>query len=371
MRLLVTGASGFVGRNVVLSAPRAWEVAAAYHRATDFPAFLAAQGRADVRAVSCDLRDAEDVRRLRATVGWKPDVALYLAAHSDPSHSVVDPLGDLESNACAVVNFLEHCPSQHLIYCSSGAVYSGLSGPVSPATPVNPQLPYAISKLAAERYVRFFAERRGAPQTYTILRFFGAYGPYEPARKITTRWLAAVANRQRAFTLRGDGKNLIALMYIDDTVDALLRLINAPGPSMTADLAADVRLSLDELVAVMARVTGVSIEISQSEISQSETSTCSKETHPRISGHAEEGTAGDSASNARSHNTPRPGAGCVMRVRHEGDTAEYIRFHSTDSTLRDRYGWSPAISFDEGLRRLQAFLSIHSASRNVLKGVNS
>ena len=72
---------------------------------------------------------------------------------------------------------------------SSGAVYDGLRGAVSPATPVSPRLPYAISKLASEQYLRFFAEHRGTVDSYVNVRFFGAYGPYEAARKITTQWL--------------------------------------------------------------------------------------------------------------------------------------------------------------------------------------
>ena len=88
-----------------------------------------------------------------------------------------------ESNTVALVTFLEHCSVNHLVYLSSGAVYDGLVGAVSPETPCSPRLPYAISKLAAEQYVRFFSERRHRPASYINVRFFGAYGPYEPARK--------------------------------------------------------------------------------------------------------------------------------------------------------------------------------------------
>ena len=108
---------------------------------------------------------------------------------------------------------------------SSGAVYDGLVGTVTPATPVAPRLPYAISKLASEHYVRFFAERRGTLGSYVNVRFFGAYGPYEAERKITTRWLRAMAAGQREFVVRGDGKNLIDFMYVDDAVDGLLALV--------------------------------------------------------------------------------------------------------------------------------------------------
>lgn len=304
MRVLVTGASGCVGRNVLLRTPRSWEVVAVYHRASDFPHFVTSRGLSHVRPLACDLTSPEDVRRLKAAVGWEADVALYLAANSDPARSVAEPTWDLTSNTLAMANFLERCPVKHLIYLSSGAVYEGRVGPVCPATPVNPTLPYAISKLAAEGYVRFYAEQRGTLGSYTILRFFGVYGPYESARKITTRWLTALADGQRTFSLRGDGKNLIDLMYIDDMVDGLFRLINAPGRSLTADFAAGSPMSLDELVMAMANAFGV-----------------------------------------------------PMTVHHEGHTAEYIQFYSVDPTMRDRVGWKPTTSLEEGVRRLRAFLS--------------
>ena len=149
MRLLVTGASGFLGRNTLARVPSGWDVFAVYHRAVDFPAFVARERLGHVRAVACDLTDVADVQALRHTIG-EVDAALYLAANGDPAASARDPLGDLRLNALAPLTFLEHCPVPHLVYVSSGAVYDGLSGVVTPATPVNPRLPYAISKLASE-----------------------------------------------------------------------------------------------------------------------------------------------------------------------------------------------------------------------------
>jgi UDP-glucose 4-epimerase len=303
MRLIITGASGFIGRNVLLRAPRAWEILAVYHRATHFPAFVQSHSLSHVHPVQCDLTRIDDVRRLRAAMRRDADVALYLAANGDPTQSIKDPLWDLQSNTMALLNFLEHCPIPHLIYMSSGAVYEGLRGPVSPASPVNPTLPYAVSKLASECYIRFYAEKRGAPNSYVIVRFFGAYGPYEPKRKITTRWLTALAEGRREFTLRGDGQNLIDFMYVDDAVDGLLRLVDARGERLTLDFGSGVPMTLDEVVSAMARTVGID-----------------------------------------------------MAIRHEGQTAEDIRFRSVDPTMRDRLGVVPVIPLGEGLRRLQMFL---------------
>ena len=310
MRVIVTGASGFLGHNVLLRAPRTWDIVALYHRTPGLQQFIATHALSHVRAVRCDLTSAADVSALAASIGGPADAVLYLAANGDPAASSERPRWDLESNTTALVTFLEHCQADHLVYTSSGAVYDGLQGPVTPDTPVSPRLPYAIAKLASEQYIRFFAERRRTVGSYVNVRFFGAYGPYEAERKITSRWLTAMAAGQRDFVIRGDGRNLIDFMYVDDAVDGLLKLVEARGTSMTVDFASGTPVSIDDIVAAMARTLGIEI-----------------------------------------------------RVRHEGQVAEYIEFRSVDSTMRDRFGMHPSVPFEDGLARLSAFLEQQRQAR--------
>lgn len=304
MELVVTGASGFIGHNVLLRAPRNWTIHAVYHSTPGLEAFVARHGLSNVRVIRCDLLNEGDVRMMARAIGGTPDAMLYLAANGDPAASTERPRWDLESNTLAFVTCLEHCPARHVVYLSSGAVYDGLSGDVSPASPVSPRLPYAISKLASEQYLRFFAERRDAVQSYVNVRFFGAYGPYEAPRKITTRWLQALANGQREFVIRGDGKNLIDFMYVDDAVDGLLALLKAHGARLTVDFASGAPVSVNDIVKTMAATLGVDVAI-----------------------------------------------------RNEGAVAEYIQFRSVDTTMRDRFGVQPSIAFADGLKRLSAFLA--------------
>lgn len=303
MPVIVTGASGFIGRNVLLRAPRDWPILAVYHRSRDFEAFLSAHGLTHVTPVRCNLAEVSDVRALAQSAGGRADMVLYLAANGDPAVSAERPRWDLESNTVALVNFLEHCAVDHLVYVSSGAVYDGLHGNVTPATPVNPRLPYAISKLASEQYVRYFAERCHQVGSYINVRFFGAYGPYEPGRKITTRWLLASAAGQREFVLRGDGGNLLDFMYVDDAVDGMLALMKAGGTRVTVDFAYGAPISVNDAVEAMARALGVQVSI-----------------------------------------------------RHEGETNEYIQFRTSDRTMSERFGVAPSIDFAEGLKRLAAFV---------------
>jgi UDP-glucose 4-epimerase len=302
MRLVVTGASGFIGRNILLHAPRSWEVFALYNSTAGLDRFVTEHELAHVQPVRCNLLDPDAVRSLTDRLGGRADAVLYLAANGDPAASAERPRWDLESNAGALVTFLEHCPADHLVFASSGAVYDGLRGPVSPETAVSPRLPYAISKLASEQYIRFFAEKRGTLGSYINVRFFGAYGPYEAERKITTRWLRAMSAGQREFVIRGDGSNLIDFMYVDDAVQGYLALVQARGTSATVDFASGTPMTIDAVVAAMARALDVEIA-----------------------------------------------------VRHEGVVPEYIEFHTTDRTMRDRFGIVPAISFESGFRRFRQF----------------
>jgi nucleoside-diphosphate-sugar epimerase len=304
MRVVVTGASGFIGHNVLLRAPREWTIYAVYHSTPGLDAFVKQHGLTNVKPVKCDLASAADVSAMARTIGTRPDAMLYLAANGDPAVSSKRPRWDLEANTVAFVNTLEQCPAGHVVYVSSGAVYDGLRGEVTPATPVSPRLPYAISKLASEQYLRFFVEHRGTVGSYINVRFFGAYGPYEPSRKITRRWFEGMAAGQREFVVRGDGKNLIDFMYVDDAVDGFLALVKAAGERRTVDFASGSPISVNDVVNTMARVMGVDVTI-----------------------------------------------------RHEGHVPEYIEFRTVDTTMNDRFGVRPSIPFEQGLTRLRAHLT--------------
>lgn len=300
MNVVVTGASGFLGRNLLAAPPHKWKTVAVYSQSVDFPAFVSGLGNPAIRPAQCDLTSAESVQELAKVVGEECDLCVYLAANGDPAYSTIDPRLDLRKNALALVNFVTQVKAKRFIYFSSGAVYDRKVGRVSPSTPVEPILPYGISKLAAEQYVRYFSER-GAIGRYLIVRFFGAYGPHEPSRKIYTRLVETFAvKKEKNFRVRGDGNNLIDAMFVSDAIEAILKMASADKGSMTVDLCSGNALSINQLVTEAADALGVS--------------------NPSI--------------------------------EHEGVVPEYIKFRASPDEVKRVFDFSPRVSLPDGLRRL-------------------
>lgn len=278
---------------------------AIYHRSEDFLAFVSSLHKENVRALRCDLTDQEDVRRLLGDVGVNFDVCVYLAANSDPALSTQYPSLDVRQNVLALVNFLSQVRLSRLIYFSSGAVYDGISGSVSPALPVSPRLPYAIDKLAAESYVRFFAEKAGTIGSYLNLRFFGCYGPYEPKRKIYSRLVRSFAlKRENRFIVRSDGRNLIDAMFVSDTISVLHRMISSDVGNLTLDFCTGNPISINELVRRAAAVFGIK----------------------------------------------------DLEIEHEGAVPEYITFWASPDSVERLFGFRPVVDLSEGLQRLAEHL---------------
>jgi len=255
MDILITGAAGFVGRNTILALRKEHNLVVAFRSGDDFSRWCRACDVPSPR--QCDLSDPDSVAAAFA-VDERFDAVVHLAANGDPAASVPHPAMDLRSGALSLVTLFERIHPGRLIYFSSGAVYEGHRGVVNPALPLSPTLPYAINKVACEAYTRALCERLRRIDEYVIVRFFGAFGPYEPARKIYTKLVRAFAfDRQTEFAVRGDGRNLIDAMYVADTVTAIRKLLTAPVAGQTVDLASGQPLAINELVQRAAACFGV------------------------------------------------------------------------------------------------------------------
>jgi UDP-glucose 4-epimerase len=299
MKILIVGASGFVGRNLLLNLKTNDKIVAVYNKSNDFVDFLKMNKLTFVLPVCIDLTKAEELYKILEISSFF-DACIYLAANSDPAVSVEKPAYDLITNSVGLINLLENIAFDKFIYFSSGAVYDGLVGPVSPQSKVSPKLPYAISKLASERYLSYY-HKSGTVKQLILVRFFGAYGPYEPPRKIYTRLVKRFGiEKNPNFTIRGDGKNLINAMYIDDAINAISILLTKEDESYVLfDLHADNSMTITELVNAAAEIFNIN-----------------------------------------------------AIINYEKTVPEYIQFYSIDSYMYDRFNFKASISLRQGLLNL-------------------
>jgi GDP-4-dehydro-6-deoxy-D-mannose reductase len=157
MRVLITGASGFVG---------GWLASACAQRG-DYVLGLSRSGALDAargQGVALDLADASGLTRLLNE--FEPTVIFHLAALSHVGRSWQDPARTLDNNVNGSVNLLEAVraavPSSRIVWASSGEVYgSDAALPISEAAPLHPASPYAVSKVAGDLLAGLYTDAHG------------------------------------------------------------------------------------------------------------------------------------------------------------------------------------------------------------------
>jgi UDP-glucose 4-epimerase len=258
MKVLLVGASGFLGRNILLRTPSEWHVFGVYRSNEHFPLFLRNKRLLNVTPIQSFLSNDDSIKRLRSVTGGGVDVCIMVWGNSDIALSADSPLFDLHANLIPLLNILESVDIHRFVFVSSGAVYLGNAGLVNESSPTNPSVPYGVSKLASELYIKSFVQHRQQSMQYVIARFFGAFGPYEPARKIYTNLVKLFALKgERTFRIRGDGTNLIDAMYVSDAVEGILRMATMEAENVTVNFAVGHPISIRDLVHRAAAVFGI------------------------------------------------------------------------------------------------------------------
>lgn len=208
MDVLLTGASGFVGRHVVAR----W---GGRHR-------LYALGRTEVPGtvhLACDLERGLAAARLPDRV----DAVVHLAT------SQSEPASIFRVNAQATLDLLEAaCPRGALrfILASTGTVYGWRDADSDEETPLAPRDLYGHAKVMAEELVRAHRDRLET----TVLRLYMPYGAGQRGRLLAD--LVARVREGRPVQLVNGGAPVLNPIHIDDLVDVFDRALTAPGHAL-------------------------------------------------------------------------------------------------------------------------------------------
>lgn len=251
---LVIGGNGFLGSHVVDALRRRGHGVAAFDRFGVQPVQVE---ESDVELIAGDFLNAADVR---AAVAGR-DVVLHFLSTTDPVSAEDDPTLDIRTNVMASVELFSACADagvQRVGFASTGgAIYGDQERSVFREDDVTvPVSPYAIGKLAIEGYLRYFRRKRGLHST--SFRISNPYGPRQnPAKRqgVIPIFLRNVA-LGRPLQVYGDGSMIRDYLYVGDMAEMIADAVSVGTVDELYNLGSGTGTSLDELVAMVARVTG-------------------------------------------------------------------------------------------------------------------
>lgn len=249
MRVLLTGASGFVGADLM---------EALREQGHDVIG-LSRRGRPGI--VACDLTDARAA--LDAVHSANPDAVVHLASASSVANSYEQPAEAFAANLNATVNLAEACRRavpglRQFVFASSSETYGAGDSTKREDSAQRPSSPYAVSKLAAERYVEYIHDAYGIP--VSIVRPFNTYGRRHEAQYVVERTLVQMLTRDVVDL--GDPNPVRDLMYVEDHVRGYLACLANPTHGKRAfNLCTGRGTSIRELAELAAKITGFQGEI--------------------------------------------------------------------------------------------------------------
>jgi len=253
-RVLVSGGAGFIGSHLVdRLLGDGFEVVVLDNlycgRVENVKQHIGEEG---FRFVQGDVRDSSVVKELVRGV----DAVFHLAALVSVPESFKDPVLTNDVNVGGTLNLLRACVGsdvKRFVYVSSCAVYGEAESlPLREDYPLRPASPYAVSKLAAENYVRVFYEVFGLETV--CLRFFNVYGSrqlYSEYSGVITQFISCLT-KDRPLVIFGDGEQTRDFVQVRDVVEAnMLALKNKGVVGETFNVATGVATTINQLANVL------------------------------------------------------------------------------------------------------------------------
>jgi len=249
MKVLITGASGFVGKHLL-------KRAAEYFGTANVAAFTSK----NIPGYSCILYTDYGLRNLDADVFSDVDILIHAGAYTPKSALEANNIVSCNSNIYYTERLLGFSfeKLKKIIYLSSLDIYEP-SGFTSEHTAVNPRTLYGMSKLYSERMLEAYGRERNV--AVQILRVGHVYGPGEEGYQ---KVLPVTINNillGRPVCIWGDGNELRSFIYIDDVIEAVINSIEFAANVGPINVVSGLSISIKDLVDKLVAISTKSIEV--------------------------------------------------------------------------------------------------------------
>lgn len=236
MKVLITGAAGFIGSNLALRLLERGDTLIGIDNHNDYydPAIKEARlarhanhpNYTHLRINLADRKAIEDAFRT-----YRPQRVVNLAAQAGVRYSIENPLAYIDSNIVGFAHILEGCRHngvEHLVYASSSSVYgANTTMPFSVHHNVDHPLSlYAASKKSNELMAHTYSHLYNLPTTG--LRFFTVYGPWGRPDMALFKFTKAILAGEK-ISVFNYGKHRRDFTYIDDIVEGVIRVLDQPA----------------------------------------------------------------------------------------------------------------------------------------------
>lgn len=253
MQFLITGGAGFIGIHLANTlAAKGGFVRVLDDMSSGDPAALAP-------GIHFTRGDVRDVPRLWSLLHGV-DVVYHLAARVSLPASVLYPREYNDVNVGGTVALLEACRDvgvRRVVLTSSATVYGNqLQQPVDERATVQPGVPYAVSKMAAENYLFTMGALSGFETV--ALRIFNAYGPGQHLPPVHAPVIPQIAQQlvqDGSIVIFGDGTQTRDFVYVDDVVAALVAAATAPRVDRAIlNIGSGTETSMNELLRQLSQI---------------------------------------------------------------------------------------------------------------------
>jgi len=314
-RVLVTGAGGFIGSHLVetLVGLGAQVRAFVRYNSRNDPGLLkmlTTDVLSNVEIIPGDLRDLTALQSaMRAT-----SIVFHLGALIAIPYSYLHPAEVVEANIIGTMNMLLAAREQgveRLVHTSTSEVYgTALRVPIDETHPLQGQSPYSASKIGADKLAESFYLSYGLP--VVTLRPFNTFGPRQSARAVIPALITQAISQNKIYLGNLDARR--DFTYVSDTVNGFLKIAQTPGvEGQTINLGTGQEIRIGDLVKLVLAMVDHPVEI------------------------------------------------VIDPARLRPEKSEVQRLISDNRLALQKLGWSPQVSFEDGLQKTFEWIKGHSS----------